>query len=61
MFSFVVLVFIKMLQSLLKGNESYMFTLQDWLQSAPDVKLHLPASNIFIPTDLSLKGACEKV
>ena len=35
--------------------------LQDWMQSAPDVNLHLPASNIFIPTDLSLKLACEKV
>ncbi|XP_022982829.1 insulin-degrading enzyme-like 1, peroxisomal [Cucurbita maxima] len=35
--------------------------IQDWIQSAPDVKLHLPASNVFIPTDLSLKGACEKV
>ncbi|XP_031738679.1 insulin-degrading enzyme-like 1, peroxisomal isoform X2 [Cucumis sativus] len=34
---------------------------QDWMQSAPDVKLHLPASNIFIPTDLSPKCACEKV
>ncbi|XP_031738677.1 insulin-degrading enzyme-like 1, peroxisomal [Cucumis sativus] len=34
---------------------------QDWMQSAPDVNLHLPASNIFIPTDLSLKLACEKV
>lgn len=35
--------------------------LQEWIQSAPDVKLHLPAPNIFIPTDLSLNSACEKV
>ncbi|XP_056865434.1 insulin-degrading enzyme-like 2 [Raphanus sativus] len=31
------------------------FTIQEWKQSAPDVKLHLPVPNVFIPTDFSLK------
>lgn len=31
------------------------------MQSAPDVHLHLPAPNVFIPTDLSLKDADDKV
>jgi insulysin len=36
-------------------------TIQEWVQSAPDVHLHLPAPNVFIPTDLSLKDADDKV
>ncbi|CAH8265600.1 unnamed protein product [Arabidopsis lyrata] len=35
-------------------------TIQEWVQSAPDVHLHLPAPNIFIPTDLSLKDANDE-
>lgn len=35
--------------------------LQEWVKSAPDVNLHLPAPNVFIPTDLSLKDAKNKV
>ncbi|OMO71385.1 hypothetical protein COLO4_28275 [Corchorus olitorius] len=35
--------------------------LQGWMSSAPNEKLHLPAPNLFIPTDLSLKNAQEKV
>lgn len=31
------------------------------MKSAPDVNLHLPAPNVFIPTDLSLKDAKDKV
>lgn len=31
------------------------------MQSTPDVNLHLPAPNLFIPTDLSLKNAKDKV
>ncbi|KAJ0245875.1 Insulin-degrading enzyme-like 2 [Hirschfeldia incana] len=31
------------------------FTIQEWVQSAPDVRLHLPVPNVFIPTDFSLK------
>ncbi|XVE95949.1 hypothetical protein REPUB_Repub02eG0179500 [Reevesia pubescens] len=36
-------------------------TIQGWMQSAPDGKLHLPAPNVFIPKDLSIKNAQEKV
>ncbi|XP_019456155.1 PREDICTED: insulin-degrading enzyme-like 1, peroxisomal [Lupinus angustifolius] len=35
--------------------------IQGWVLSAPDENLHLPAPNIFIPTDLSLKTVQEKV
>ncbi|EEF30307.1 insulin-degrading enzyme-like 1, peroxisomal [Ricinus communis] len=35
--------------------------IQEWMLSAPDENLHLPAPNVFIPTDLSLKSAQEKV
>uniref|UniRef100_M4CKB4 Insulin-degrading enzyme-like 1, peroxisomal n=1 Tax=Brassica campestris TaxID=3711 RepID=M4CKB4_BRACM len=35
-------------------------TIQEWVKSAPDVNLHLPAPNVFIPTDLSLKDAKNK-
>ena len=31
------------------------------MKLAPDVNLHLPAPNVFIPTDLSLKDAKKKV
>ncbi|XWS56279.1 hypothetical protein CRYUN_Cryun09bG0072300 [Craigia yunnanensis] len=36
-------------------------TIQGWMSSAPNEKLHLPAPNVFIPTDLSIKNAQEKV
>ncbi|XP_056865432.1 insulin-degrading enzyme-like 2 isoform X1 [Raphanus sativus] len=36
------------------------FTIQEWVQSAPDVKLHLPVPNVFIPTDFSLKDVKDK-
>ncbi|GKV27575.1 hypothetical protein SLEP1_g36735 [Rubroshorea leprosula] len=35
--------------------------IQEWMLSAPNENLHLPAPNIFIPTDLSLKDPKEKV
>ncbi|XP_038693358.1 insulin-degrading enzyme-like 1, peroxisomal isoform X2 [Tripterygium wilfordii] len=35
--------------------------IQEWMLSAPNEKLHLPAPNVFIPTDLSLKDVQEKV
>ncbi|XVF07225.1 hypothetical protein REPUB_Repub06bG0120200 [Reevesia pubescens] len=35
-------------------------TIQGWMSSAPNEKLHLPAPNVFIPTDLSIKNAQEK-
>lgn len=35
--------------------------LQEWVLSTPKENLHLPAPNIFIPTDLSLKNVQEKV
>ncbi|GAV91529.1 Peptidase_M16_C domain-containing protein, partial [Cephalotus follicularis] len=35
--------------------------IQEWMQSAPNESLLLPALNIFIPTDLSLKNAHEKI
>lgn len=35
--------------------------IQGWMSSAPNEKLHLPAPNVFIPTDLSIKNAGEKV
>ncbi|KAI7990111.1 Insulin-degrading enzyme-like 1, peroxisomal [Camellia lanceoleosa] len=33
--------------------------IQQWMESAPDEHLHLPAPNVFIPTDLSLKNVVE--
>ncbi|ESQ44327.1 hypothetical protein EUTSA_v10005770mg [Eutrema salsugineum] len=36
------------------------FTIQEWMQSAPDVNLLLPIPNVFIPTDLSLKDVKDK-
>ncbi|KAL3755300.1 hypothetical protein ACJRO7_002363 [Eucalyptus globulus] len=36
-------------------------TIQEWISSSPDVNLHLPAPNVFIPTDLSLKISEEKI
>ncbi|KAG2324874.1 hypothetical protein Bca52824_007602 [Brassica carinata] len=35
-------------------------TIQEWMQSIPHVKLHLPAPNVFIPTDFSLKDDKDK-
>ncbi|VFQ78513.1 unnamed protein product [Cuscuta campestris] len=34
--------------------------IQKWMEQAPDEDLHLPAPNVFIPTDLSLKHALDK-
>ncbi|XP_052172823.1 insulin-degrading enzyme-like 1, peroxisomal [Diospyros lotus] len=34
--------------------------IQQWMESAPGEHLHLPAPNVFIPTDLSLKNFPEK-
>ncbi|GLT63106.1 hypothetical protein SLA2020_356910 [Shorea laevis] len=35
--------------------------IQEWMSLAPNENLHLPAPNIFIPTDLSLKDPEEKI
>ncbi|GKV32550.1 hypothetical protein SLEP1_g41146 [Rubroshorea leprosula] len=35
--------------------------IQEWMSLAPKENLHLPAPNIFIPTDLSLKNPEEKI
>lgn len=35
--------------------------MQQWMERAPNVHLHLPAPNVFIPTDLSLKSVAKKV
>ncbi|XP_065857440.1 insulin-degrading enzyme-like 1, peroxisomal isoform X2 [Euphorbia lathyris] len=35
--------------------------IEEWMLSAPNESLHLPAANVFIPTDLSLKDSQEKV
>ncbi|XP_010472492.1 PREDICTED: insulin-degrading enzyme-like 2 [Camelina sativa] len=35
-------------------------TIQEWVQSAPDVNLLLPTPNVFIPTDFSLKDFKDK-
>ncbi|PRQ44705.1 putative insulysin [Rosa chinensis] len=35
--------------------------IQEWIASSPNKNLHLPARNVFIPTDLSLKNENEKV
>ncbi|KAM1079537.1 hypothetical protein FF1_014341 [Malus domestica] len=34
--------------------------IQEWIVSSPNENLHLPAHNVFIPTDLSLKNDHEK-
>ncbi|CAN6586428.1 unnamed protein product [Malus baccata var. baccata] len=34
--------------------------IQEWIVSSPNENLHLPAHNVFIPTDLSLKNNHEK-
>ncbi|GLT96003.1 hypothetical protein SLE2022_136530 [Rubroshorea leprosula] len=35
--------------------------IQEWMSMAPNENLHLPAPNIFIPTDFSLKDLQEKI
>lgn len=35
--------------------------MQEWMERAPNEHLHLAAPNVFIPTDLSIKNAHEKV
>ncbi|VVB05993.1 unnamed protein product [Arabis nemorensis] len=35
-------------------------TIQEWMESAPDVNLSLPTPNVFIPTDFSLKDVKDK-
>ncbi|XP_057982106.1 insulin-degrading enzyme-like 1, peroxisomal [Malania oleifera] len=35
--------------------------IEQWMLVAPDEHLHLPAPNVFIPSDLSLKDAADKV
>ncbi|KAK9671052.1 hypothetical protein RND81_12G003500 [Saponaria officinalis] len=35
--------------------------IQQWMSASPDEHLHLPAANVFIPTDLSIKDFKEKV
>ncbi|KAI3864342.1 hypothetical protein MKX03_026915 [Papaver bracteatum] len=35
--------------------------IQQWISAAPNQNLHLPAPNVFIPTDLSIKDLTEKV
>lgn len=35
--------------------------IQEWMLSSPDGDLHLPAPNVFIPTDLSIKNAHDEV
>ncbi|ONK75239.1 uncharacterized protein A4U43_C03F14810 [Asparagus officinalis] len=42
-------------------NKITASTIQQWVEKAPNAYLHLPSPNIFIPTDLSLKGLQEKV
>ncbi|XP_037495283.1 insulin-degrading enzyme-like 2 isoform X2 [Jatropha curcas] len=44
--------------SIEKINDSMI---QEWILSAPNGNLHLPVVNLFIPSDLSLKYAKEKV
>ncbi|KMZ64568.1 putative Insulin-degrading enzyme [Zostera marina] len=36
-------------------------SIQQWIESAPDAKLHLPNPNVFIPTDLTIKNMAAKV
>ncbi|MCL7040495.1 hypothetical protein MKW94_029754 [Papaver nudicaule] len=35
--------------------------IQQWISASPNRNLHLPAPNVFIPTDLSIKDSAEKV
>ncbi|KAL9269959.1 Insulin-degrading enzyme-like 1, peroxisomal-like protein, partial [Drosera capensis] len=35
--------------------------IEQWIHASPNAHLHLPAENVFIPTDLSIKEAKEKV
>ncbi|KAK1288146.1 Zinc-metallopeptidase, peroxisomal [Acorus calamus] len=35
--------------------------IQQWREAAPDVNIHLPAPNVFIPTDLAIKDFHDKV
>lgn len=35
--------------------------IQEWVDAAPNEKLHLPAKNVFIPTDLSIKPLDKNV
>ncbi|KAJ4904867.1 Insulinase (Peptidase family M16) family protein [Raphanus sativus] len=49
--------YIKHLQE--SGVSQWIFD-EEWVQSAPDVKLHLPVPNVFIPTDFSLKDVKDK-
>jgi len=39
----------------------FYIELQQWMSSPPNEHLHLPAANVFIPTDLSLKDPKDKV
>ena len=47
----------------LEGRNWWVFKIlicfQDWILSAPKENLHLPAPNVFVPTDLSLKDTQE--
>ncbi|XP_021724126.1 insulin-degrading enzyme-like 1, peroxisomal [Chenopodium quinoa] len=36
-------------------------TIQQWMSCSPNENLHLPAANVFIPTDLSIKDFKDKV
>ncbi|XP_074569326.1 insulin-degrading enzyme-like 1, peroxisomal isoform X2 [Curcuma longa] len=36
-------------------------TIKQWITKAPEVDLHLPKPNVFIPSDLTIKNAQEKV
>lgn len=43
------------------GIYLYCFLLQNWMSASPNEHLHLPAPNVFIPTDLSIKDFKDKV
>lgn len=68
LYDFVLLLF-WLIQLVLFGNRIVLTEeiygiitwLQEWMLSAPNENMHLPAPNIFIPTDLSVKNAQEKV
>ncbi|KAG6487993.1 hypothetical protein ZIOFF_056751 [Zingiber officinale] len=36
-------------------------TIKQWIAKAPEVELHLPKQNVFIPSDLTIKNPQEKV
>ncbi|KAA8517091.1 hypothetical protein F0562_017384 [Nyssa sinensis] len=42
------------------GSMIQIMGLQQWMEKAPNENLHLPAPNVFIPTDLSLKNVLGK-